>query len=308
MILCCGEALIDMLPRQTPAGEAAFAPFVGGAVYNTARAIGRLGAPAGFFCGISTDFFGDMLRDGLVESKVDISPVVESDRPTTLAFVKLVDGQASYIFYDENSASRMVTVDDLPALPSSVKALFFGGISLIPEPCGTAYETLMAREAGKRLTMIDPNIRPTLVSDEAAYRGRVTRMIGHADIVKLSDEDLAWVEKESDIDVAVNGILERGPEIVIITRGGEGATAYRKSGAITVAARSVKVVDTVGAGDTFNAGFMTCLSEAGITDRAGLAGLADDTIEAALTLGGAAASVTISRAGANPPWREELPV
>ncbi|MEJ1999414.1 MAG: PfkB family carbohydrate kinase, partial [Maritimibacter sp.] len=118
MILCCGEALIDMLPRETGAGEAAFAPYAGGAVFNTAIALGRLGAETGFFSGLSTDLFGTILTDSLAASKVQADLAVRSDRPTTLAFVTLTNGQAKYAFYDENTAGRMMTPDDLPELPN----------------------------------------------------------------------------------------------------------------------------------------------------------------------------------------------
>ena len=127
MILSCGEALIDMLPRQSTEGEAAFAPYAGGAVFNTAIALGRLGVPSGFLSGVSTDLFGEVLTDTLAASKVDTSLLIRSGRPTTLAFVKLVAGQASYAFYDENTAGRMIAPADLPAIPASVSAMFFGG-------------------------------------------------------------------------------------------------------------------------------------------------------------------------------------
>ena len=191
MILACGEALIDMLPRESAAGEAAFAPYAGGAVFNTAIALGRLGVPAGFFSGLSSDLFGDLLRQTLQASRVDYSPAHVSRRPTTLAFVRLTGGHASYTFYDENTAGRMLTPEDLPEV--SAEALFFGGISLVGEPCGSAYEALQVREAAARVTMIDPNIRPSFIEDEAAYRARVGRMMARADIVKLSDEDLFWL-------------------------------------------------------------------------------------------------------------------
>ena len=125
MILSCGEALIDMLPRQSTGGEAAFAPYAGGAVFNTAIALGRLGAPSGFLSGLSTDLFGEILTDSLTASKVDSSLAIRSARPTTLAFVKLVDGQASYAFYDENTAGRMIRPEDMPALPDNVGTVFF---------------------------------------------------------------------------------------------------------------------------------------------------------------------------------------
>ena len=132
MILCCGEALIDMLPRQSAAGETAFAPYVGGAVFNTAVALGRLDIPVGFFTGISNDFFGAMLRDALSASDVSLDFVKWSDLPTTMAYVRLVDGHATYLFYDENTAGRMLTEDDLPAVGDHVQAMHFSCISLIP--------------------------------------------------------------------------------------------------------------------------------------------------------------------------------
>jgi len=159
MILCSGECLIDMLPRDTTDGGSAFRPFVGGSVFNTANALGRLGQPVGFFSGISTDFFGEMLLDSLHASNVDTRFAARSDRPTTLAFVKLVDGNATYLFYDENSAGRMIYEDDIPAIGDEVEALFFGCISLVPEPCAATYEALLMREGDSRVTVIDPNIR-----------------------------------------------------------------------------------------------------------------------------------------------------
>ena len=130
MILSAGEALIDMLPRQSTAGEACFAPYAGGAVMNTAIALARLGSPSSFLSGISTDLMGEVIRSTLAASGVDLSHAVVSDRPTTLAFVKLVDGKASYAFYDENTAGRMLQIGDMPPLPASVKAYFTGGIWL----------------------------------------------------------------------------------------------------------------------------------------------------------------------------------
>ena len=175
MILSCGEALIDMLPRESTAGEPSFAPYAGGAVFNTAIALGRLGAPSSFLSGLSTDLFGDVLRATLVASGVDTSHAILSNRPTTLAFVKLTNGQASYAFYDENTAGRLISPADLPDLPATITTMFFGGISLMVEPGGAAYEALMAREAPRRVTMIDPNIRPTFISEigRASCRERV---------------------------------------------------------------------------------------------------------------------------------------
>ncbi len=306
MILCCGEALIDMLPRETTRGESAFAPYAGGAVFNTAIALGRLGAPVEFFTGLSSDLFGDMLRQTLAESGVGTRYSPLSDRPTTLAFVKLTNGQAKYVFYDENTAGRMVSVADLPALGDEVSAMLFGAISLIPEPCGSAYEALMRREHSRRVTMLDPNIRPNFIPDAAAHRARMMRMVAMADIVKLSDEDLAWFGESGSPDDIARRWLALGPKLVLVTRGGDGATGYTATATVKVPARRVDVVDTVGAGDTFNAGVLAALHEKGLLTKIAIARLAEDDIRAALDLGVRAAAVTVSRAGANPPRREEL--
>ncbi len=176
MILCCGESLIDMLPRTLETGEAAFLPVSGGAVFNTAIALGRLGEKTGFFCGISSDMFGQMLIASLEQSGVDHSLCPRPARPTTLAFVTLVDGHAKYAFYDENTALRMLTPADLPsdAALAAVKAAQFGAISLIGEPCGTAFEALCNRLKDRAVISLDPNVRPGFVRDEAAYRGGST--------------------------------------------------------------------------------------------------------------------------------------
>jgi fructokinase len=307
MILSCGEALIDMLPRTSTEGEAAFAPYAGGAVFNTAIALGRLGAPSAFFSGVSNDMLGEILADTLTASKVDIGYLARSDRPTTVAFVKLVNGQATYAFYDEATAGRMLSEADLPQLPASVSALFLGGISLVNDPAASTYEALQARECAARVTMIDPNIRPGFIAGkEAAYRARIERMVARADIVKLSDEDLHWLEGSGDLTVLARGIVARGPKVVFITEGAKGARAVTATQERTVQSQKVTVVDTVGAGDTFNAGILAALHQADALTKAGVASLSDATLDAALSLGSRAAAVTVSRAGANPPWSHEL--
>ncbi len=300
MILCCGEALIDMLPRKTAGHEAAFAPYPGGSVFNTAIALGRLGAPSGFFSGLSTDLFGQILTDALDASRVNHSLAIRSDRPTTLAFVTLTDGQAQYAFYDENTAGRMLTPQDLPAIPQDVNALFFGGISLVSDPCASAYAALMLREAPTRVTMIDPNIRPGFIRDEPAYRARLAAMLAAADIVKLSDEDLAWLGTD------IPALLTGRTSLVCLTEGAKGVTAHWDGGKLSVPAHKTEVVDTVGAGDTFNAGLLAGLHRAGLLTRPALADIDPDKLRPALELGTAAAAITVSHPGANPPWEHEL--
>ncbi|HHZ09374.1 MAG TPA: carbohydrate kinase [Rhizobiales bacterium] len=306
MILCCGEALIDMLPRTSTTGEPAFAPYPGGAVFNSAIALGRLGVPTGFFSGLSSDLFGDQIRRMLAESGVGTKHAALSDRPTTLAFVRLRDGHATYTFYDENTAGRMLGENDLPKLGDDIDAMLFGAISLIAEPCGSAYEALMRREHRRRVVMLDPNIRPGFISDRPAHLARMRRMIAMADIVKLSDDDLAWFGEAGDATEIAGRWLERGPKLVIVTGGSKGATAYGAGGSVKVDSLKVDVVDTVGAGDTFNAGVLASLHDQGLLSKPAIASLSPDAVRAALTLGAKAAAVTVSRAGANPPWRHEL--
>lgn len=307
MILSCGEALIDMLPRESTLGEAAFAPYAGGAVFNTAIALGRLGGKSAFFSGVSTDMLGEILAETLTASKVDIRHLARSARPTTVAFVKLVNGQATYAFYDEGTAGRLLSVEELPVLPAEVNALFFGGISLVNDPAASTYEALQMREAPTRVTMIDPNIRPGFIAGkETEYRARIERMIARADIVKLSDEDLHWLMGPGDVSALARAIVAKGPKVVFITEGAEGARAVTATQNRFCPATKVTVADTVGAGDTFNAGVLAALDEAGVLQKATLAALSDAVLDAALSLGTRAAAITVSRAGANPPWSYEL--
>ena len=302
MILACGEALIDMLPRESTKGEAAFAPYPGGAVFNTAIGLGLLGIETQFLCGMSSDFLGDILRDGLDAAGVDHSPSPKLVAPCTVAFVKLVDGQATYAFYDENSAMRTLTV--APAIDAN--ALFFGGISLVGGGCGDTFEALMLREAPARVTMIDPNIRPSFIRDVVAYRARIDRMMEAADIIKLSDEDLHWFEGEGDLPDLARGLVAKGAKLVCITEGADGVTGYSAEHEVFVPSERADVVDTVGAGDTFNAGLLAGLDRAGNLTKAKIAGLSAEDIRSALHLGVRAAAVTVSRAGANPPTAAEL--
>ncbi|MEP2531412.1 carbohydrate kinase [Shimia sp.] len=308
MILCCGEALIDMIPAATDTGRDGFVPHSGGAVFNTAIALGRLGVPAGMLTGLSEDTFGHQLTESLRASHVNTSLVIRSQRPTTLAFVHLLNGHATYTFFDENSAGRMLSVEDLPEITDEVSTLYFGGISLACEPGADTYAALLEREGANRVVMIDPNIRPGFVNDLGRYRDRLDRMIARADIVKVSDEDVNWIIAEPlSLDEKVALILEKGPAVVILTRGSEGSMAFLPGGrSVSAPANMVEVVDTVGAGDTFNAGVLAQLFKTGGLSKSGIRELSPEAFQEALVNGAKVSSVTVSRAGANPPWADEI--
>ena len=308
MLLCCGESLIDMIPTPTASGQQGYVPHVGGAVFNTAIALGRLGVRTGMLTGLSTDLFGRQLTASLHANHVDTSLVVTADRPTTLAFVQLTDGNASYTFYDENSAGRMLDRADMPTLPDEVSALYFGGISLVFEPGAETYSALLKREAAARVVMLDPNIRPSFVRDFRRYRDRLERMIALSDIVKVSDEDLnSLYPGPQSLFEKLDLIRQAGPSIVILTRSGDSITGFLKDGTeVPVPVERTDVVDTIGAGDTFNAGVLARLTELGLLIKESLAVVAPDPIREALRFGARVAAITVSRSGADPPWRHEI--
>ncbi|MDA5556976.1 carbohydrate kinase family protein [Shimia sp. MMG029] len=308
MILCCGEALIDMIPEATVSGGEGFVPHVGGAVFNTAVGLGRLGASVGLLSGISEDRFGAQLIARLEESHVVTDAVVRLDRPTTMAFVNLSGGHATYDFYDENTAGRMIAPENVAPIEDTVEALFFGGISLAVEPCADTYADVLAREGQSRAVMIDPNIRPGFIREEAAYRARLDKMLAQADVVKVSDEDLAWLMPDlAGMDARAAQLLAQGSAFVIVTCGSDGARGYLHAGdPIVVPAEKTEVVDTVGAGDTFNSGVLAKLSELGALSKTAVRALSAAQAEAAMAHGAKVAAVTVARAGANPPWASEL--
>src|SRR5690606_18492133 len=204
--------LIDMVPQAD-----AWRALPGGAVYNTAIALGRMAVDTGYLWPISRDGFGQALLRPLAAAGVDTGLCPRSDRLTTLAFVTLAGGEARYCFYDEGTAGRMFAPEDLPQIPDTVSALFVGGISLVPDPCGAAVEALVERLHGRIPVMLDPNIRPFFIADEAAYRARLDRLIAMADLVKLSGDDLEWLMPGASFEEAAAAILSRGPRVVFQT-------------------------------------------------------------------------------------------
>ena len=308
MILCCGEALIDMVPSSNKNGEPSFTPHCGGAVFNTAIALGRLQAQTLFLTGLSTDLFGEQLRLSLAQSHVDTSLAIVSNQPTTLAFVQLTDGQASYTFYDENTAARQLYSEQLPDIPDTVSTLFFGGISLMNEPCSDFYCALAVQQSTDKVIVLDPNIRPSCIANIDSYRTRLNTIIAHTDIIKVSDEDLHWlIPEQMPLKEKLVLLSDKGPKIVILTKGSDGASALLANGNILdVTVPQVDVVDTIGAGDAFNAGVIAQLSQDKMLTKKMLRNIQEPEMQHALENGARVAAITVSRSGANPPWNHEL--
>ncbi|HWK45479.1 MAG TPA: carbohydrate kinase [Stellaceae bacterium] len=307
MIISCGEALIDFVPAHTEGGDAAYVPAVGGSPYNIAITMGRLGAPAGFLGGISTDFFGDQLIAGLRHSQVDTTLVRRLDRPSTLAFVSLGDGEPQYVFYDREAAHRFWDPPPGFILPEAVRALHFGSISLFGEPGADRFAALMAQQKGRRLLSLDPNIRPGMIEAEGPYRQRLEAMLRLADVIKVSAADLDWLAPGRTHESIAADWLRQGTALVVVTLGGEGAAAFRSGGSLRCPAEPVSVVDTVGAGDTFMGGLLAAMARIDCLNASALAALPDEVLRALIGVAIQAAGITCGRRGANPPWSDELP-
>jgi fructokinase len=306
MIVSSGEALIDFVPARTAAGESAYVGRPGGSPFNVAVTVGRLGYPAGFLGGVSTDFFGTQLLAALHRSNVDTHYVLRLDRPSTLAFVNLESVEPEYTFYDSEAAHKFWTPG--AALAGDVTTLHFGSLSLIDEPAADHFAQLMAREKGRRILSLDPNIRPTVVrGKETAYRARLAAMLGLADIIKISGADIEWLDPlHAPAEIAAAWIAG-GAALVVITAGAEGSTAYARDGRIVRrAALPITLVDTVGAGDSFMGALLAGIEAGGATTPAQLAQVDDAAIEAALAFAAEVSAITCSRAGADPPWRDEV--
>jgi fructokinase len=304
-VLVLGEALVDLIVT-----EEAAVPHIGGGPLNTARALARLGVPTAFVGGVSTDVFGKRITAAMVADGVRIDTVINTEAPTTMALVELnAAGAASYRFYFEGTSVAAGTteratsaIDSLLAADDDVCAVHVGTLGLVIEPAATASEAIVDRFAGSALIMIDPNIRQVVLGDiREVYLERLSRMLSKADIVKVSDEDLAWMVPGTDLVEAAKSMVAKGSGAVLITRGGDGITVVCAEGVVEVPAPKADVVDTVGAGDTFAAGVLSWWFD---HDQPSMRELSN--LVAATERGAAAASIVVARAGANPPTRAEL--
>ncbi len=302
-IALLGEALIDF----TGTGPLAFQGHPGGSPFNTAIACARLGQPTGFLTQISTDLFGDALVEHLRGNGVDLRFVLRSDAPSTLAFVERVAGTNRYAFYRTGAADAAYAPAPLPVLPPETAFLHFGSISLLQEPAASSIEAIVTANAGRKVIVLDPNVRASLIPDLDAYRERFARWLARSDLVKLSDEDVELLAPGISPARAAERWLAGGPSAVVITYGASGAILHRPgSPPLEVSAPSVAVVDTIGAGDTFTAGLSVALAQREVSRAEQLRALPDATWHDVLRFAAAAAALNCTRAGANPPRLAEV--
>jgi len=320
MIICCGEALIDMVRVPVPNSGEGFLPLPGGSPYNTAIAIGRLGAGVMFLGKYSKDFFGEMLLKRLRENNVKDDLIIRSEQNSSLAFVNLEESkEPEYVFYTEGTADRSLSIEELPEkIPVETSCICFGSISMIMEPVASTIETLIIRENAQEgvekerpVISFDPNIRPFMIKDKGAFIRRTEKLIAASTIVKISNADLGYVYPGIDTGKAIEKILTMGPRLVITTLGPDGALALLRrddESVIRVSAPAVDVpiADTIGAGDTFHGAFLSWLEIKGMMSRSALANMSEAELYEALFFANKAAAIVCSRRGAEPPTRKEI--
>jgi len=301
VIVVAGESLVDLVVRAD--GNVTATP--GGGPYNVARALGRLGLAASFLGRISTDPFGRILRAGLVADGVDTGCVIATDDPTMLAVAEIdADGSATYRFHTHGTAAVGLDAADIPdGLLLATTAVHIGTLGLVFEPMAATIERLVREAPAEVLVVADPNCRPAAIGDPPRYGARLDRIFGRTDVVKVSAEDLAWLEPGREPVEAARHLLARGPAVALLTDSPRPVRIVTAAGVDILEVPDVAVVDTIGAGDAFGAGFLAAWTRAGH----GRAELADppavrDATRFAIEIG----ARTVGRAGADPPRSAEL--
>ena len=301
-----GEALIDFVPVAAPDGGPAYAPRCGGSPFNAAKAAALAGAEVGFLGALSTDLFGEMLAADLARHGIDTAAAPRIPAPTTLAFVDLQGGEPRYAFFNEGSATRLVAPDAAAFAPGPGDVVDFGSISLIDLPGADAIAAFAEAVAGRALISIDPNARPGMTPDLAAWRHRIGRILAVADIVRLSVDDLdALSPGVAPADFAGERIAA-GASLVVVTHGADGAEAWTAAAHVAVPGFRVPVVDTVGAGDTLMGALLAQLAAGGHTVGDALGRLPAETVSAALGTAVAAAALNCMESGCMPPTRDAV--
>lgn len=307
MFLVCGEALFDVFATgETPTGLAMDAR-IGGSPFNVAVGLARLAQPVAFLSQVSRGFLGERLMHALAAEGVATSTVQRSDAPTTLSLVGVdARGVPAYAFYGEGCADRLLDEAALAALPPNVKAINFGSFATVVGTTAATQRTLVERMQGRALIAYDPNIRLNVEPRLEVWRAQIEWMLPRTQLLKVSDEDLGLVWPGLAPAEFAARALAQGVKLVVVTRGGEGASGWNAAGAVHVPPVKVAVIDTVGAGDTFQAALLTWLAEHEALSASALAALSADAIQDALGFAARAAAITCSRRGADLPRRAEL--
>ncbi len=308
MFVVCGEALFDVFVGEERAdGSLLLDARAGGSPFNVAIGLARLGSPAGFLAGLSRDPLGERLAARLEAEGVDTRFLVRSDRLTTLSLVgKTAEGTPAYTFYGAEAADRCLTSADLPLFPRKVIGLHFGSYSIVAQPVADAFAKLAEREAGLRLISLDPNVRPTVEPDMKVWRRRVGALAEVATVIKASAEDLELLWPGKDHQAVATQWFEMGVALVVVTLGDRGAIAYSRGDLIQASLTGTKVIDTVGAGDSFQAALLNGLAAMQLTSKAKLAQIGRTELAALLDYASRAAAITCSRRGADLPRTAEL--
>lgn len=303
MILCCGDALIDMIAN---AQTGAYMPVVGGGIFNLACGVAGLSGQAALASGLSQDPFGDMLRRELSERNVDISACFETPDLTPLAFVDLQEGQACYRFYQSQTALDIAETQSLPQLDSKIRLAHFGGISLCAASSGVYYHKLLEALSPDCLVSCDPNVRRDFISDEVGYRKRMDHFLKRADILKISDEDFNWLYPDAEIDQFADRKLSAREGLIIYTQGAGDIHIYHRQFTIRLPVPKVKIVDTIGAGDSLWAGILYQLQRQDLLSGTDLAGLSEMQCQEILSFALKVCQFTLSKTGAVMPGLSDL--
>ncbi|WP_416974804.1 carbohydrate kinase family protein [Streptomyces sp. 4F14] len=306
-ITVLGECVADAFAEPASASnELALRVLPGGGPANTAVSLARLGTPARFLARLSGDVFGRLFRAHLEASGVDLSYAVAAAEPSTLAVAELDDqGQAAFSFHAQNTADWQWTAEELARVDlSGAACVHTGSLALVRQPGAAAVEDFLAAAAPRATVSIDPNVRPLLV-DPAVYRARLARWCDLADVLRLSEDDLELLLPGTSPERACGIWHAAGARLVVITRGAGGALASLDGEQVQVPAVATRVVDTVGAGDSFTAGLLHHLGARGLLGGR-LTELRLDDVEEACRFGARVAALTCSVAGPNPPWQHQL--
>ncbi len=307
MFLVCGEALFDVFATgETPTGLAMDAR-IGGSPFNVAVGLARLGQPVAFLSQLSRGFLGERLMRALAAEGVDTSTVQRSDAPTTLSLIGVdARGVPAYAFYGEGCADRLLDISALDALPASVKAINVGSYATVVGTTAATQRALVERMQGRALVAYDPNIRMNVEPRREVWRAQIEWMLPRTQLLKVSDEDLGLVWPGLAPAEFAARALAQGVGLVVVTRGAKGALGWTASARAEVQPVAVTVIDTVGAGDTFQAALLTWLAERDALGMAALAALTADALQDALGFAARASAITCSRRGADMPRRTEL--